>query len=98
MCGVWQWLRFLAGSVIIVTAITACFYDPVRQEIATFGANTFGAPQLVNAVADLVPNLLLAAFILVMEIWIWFMRLRVKLQLRTVGVIADRYSIEPRQG
>src|SRR5438128_1552912 len=67
-----HWARFAADGVIVLAIILLSF-SPLTLVLEPIG---------VGLSPDLMISLAIVAFVIVMEIWIWLMRLRVKSGLR----------------
>jgi hypothetical protein len=85
LSGNWQWARFAAGGIVIMIMALMAFSD----------ANVIAAEQLSGFSADLLISLSILLFVLVMETWIWIMRIRLKSGLRLLDDVAKGYQFIP---
>ena len=87
MLGRWQLWRFLAGFLII------CLMAFVAVSGSYF-------PHLLGPLGDLSPDvvqvLAMLCFVLVMEGWIWTMRLRTSAKLDVLDELAPKYEVLAR--
>jgi hypothetical protein len=94
MRGRWQWLRFGVLALLVAGTNVMAFSPPVRAWVASYVGAFFPA-STSNAIAGLLPVAALVLFVLVSEGWIWVLRLRNAVALRTIADLATRYSLKP---
>src|SRR5690349_16247881 len=100
IAGSWQWLRFTLMALIVLAANLFCFNDTAREAAArtlhTHLPSNFGGVSEA-AISALLPTAILAVFITVAETWIWILRARNAIALRTITTLARRYAFRPRE-
>jgi hypothetical protein len=95
LAGNWQKHRFLAMCLILAVANLVCFFEPAQQGLIAVARLTL-PPNMVPAVARLLPHLSIVLFIVVAEGWIWVMRVRTWASLHVIGELRHKYEIKPR--
>jgi hypothetical protein len=91
MTGAWQWARFALGGAILAALTLACFSERYRDYFSAIIANKIGFRQ--ETVAQLLADVLVAAFIITMDGWIWAKRLAREVSIRTIDRIAAQYRL-----
>jgi hypothetical protein len=87
LCGRWQWTRFVAGAVIVALMIWMSFSYSVGRSAMQLGTHSIKL--------EIIISLIILLFVAVMEIWIWYMRLRVKAGLRLLDDMQYIYHFDP---
>ncbi len=87
MLGRWQFWRFLTGCVIIAAMIAIAVSNRL------FGGTI---PYLQDIPLELVQLIGMASFVAVLEIWIFYMRLKTLAGLAALDRLAARYQLLPR--
>ena len=91
MMGAWQWARFALGAVVLAVLTLVCFSEPYHDNVSLLIANKIGFRQ--ETVARLLADVLIAAFIIIMEGWIWTKRFERGVAIRTIDKIAAQYRL-----
>jgi hypothetical protein len=82
MCGRWQVLRFVAGGIVLAILNVVAFSNI---------AETDSIKRIIGS-RDLAISSLVLCFVLVMESWIWLVRLRVGAALTLLEYLDERYG------
>ena len=84
MTGAWQWWRFAVGFSLIAFINLIAFYPPFAQIVS-------------QSMSGLPTEFLLAigtfSFIVVMEGWIWYQRIRTRATFSLIQEYSDRYEL-----
>jgi hypothetical protein len=83
--GKWQWHRFICGGMLVMCLLIVAFSD-VGGKIA---ALVYPIPN------ETVAALVVLLYVLTMEVWIWIIRVRVKLALDTIAKLSSRFRFVP---
>ena len=86
LAGRWQWLRFAAGGIVVAAIDVLAFSEAAHLVGAALGGIS----------SDLTMAGLLLAFVVLMESWIWLVRLRLWTALRFLDHLAGRYELASR--
>jgi hypothetical protein len=93
--GWWQWARFALMGIIVAAANVLSFNDVAR--LKTSQALHDLVPRYgVQEISTLLPVGALALFVVVAETWIWILRMRNAIGLRTIQELSERYRLSPR--
>jgi len=93
--GWWQWARFALMALIVVVTNLACFNDAARAFLSHALGNLMPTMR-EDAIANLLPVAGLLLFVVVAETWIWILRARNAIALRTIAALATKYTLRPR--
>jgi hypothetical protein len=83
----WQWYRFAAGAVVIGMLNLVIFT----------GLAGFISHKSSHLSTDLLTTIGIVLFILVMESWIWIMRVKTRVGIHTVRELTTMYEISPKK-
>jgi hypothetical protein len=95
IAGWWQWARFALMGLIVIAANVFTFSASARS-FASRTLQDFLPPNTAAAVPTLLPVAALCLFVIAAETWIWVLRARNAIALRTIGALARRYTLKPR--
>ena len=85
--GRWQWWRFLLGVLIIAGMIAIALHK---------GSHGGALPYVGDIPVEVIQIVSMAFFVVTLEVWISYMRLRTIAQLAAIDRIAQRYELKPR--
>jgi hypothetical protein len=87
LCGKWQWARFLTGGLIVALMNWLSFRYRNGASVIQIGTYSLEVELLIA--------LTILLFVTIMELWIWYMRLKVKAGLQILEDLQDDYRFEP---
>jgi hypothetical protein len=93
--GGWQWARFALMGLIVLAANLFTFSAAARSS-ASRALQDFLPTNTAAAIPALLPVAALCLFVIAAETWIWILRARNAIALRTIGALARRYTLLPR--
>lgn len=93
MKGLWQWLRFGAGILLVSAMDGICFSNSFKIFLAQNIGSTFGLD--ASALALRLPTFAFVAFVIVMEGWIWMKRAQIRVSLDLLGTVSADYALQP---
>jgi hypothetical protein len=85
IAGNWQWVRFAAGGLLIMCMLILAFSDSLRLT---------AVPALTRFV-PYVPATTIMGFVVIMESWMWFVRIKTRIARSILDELADRYKLSP---
>jgi hypothetical protein len=90
--GVWQWVRFAVGALILIALTLVVLDDTLKSQICRWVASKIGFQEMT--VKNLIADTLIASFIAVMEGWIWSKRVVRAISIRTIDRLAARFRFD----
>jgi hypothetical protein len=91
--GNWKWWRMVAGAIIVLMidlfAFNADFRTLTAQTIQSLRPDVSA-----QDAASFAYSLLVAAFVVTMEVWHYTIRLKTKISLATLDDLSERYKLE----
>ncbi len=82
MFGVWQWYRFYVGLFLVMILIVLSYYTSLTEFISSLIQ--------INS-TNIIISSLIFAYVVIIEGWIWFIRIRRTLQMRTIEDLNSNY-------
>jgi len=92
--GWWQWARFGIMALTVVFANIFVF-SPQMRATASGQIKNLMQSTTVDAISNLLPVAALVLFVLIAEAWIWSLRLRNAIALRTIELLGRKYTLRP---
>jgi hypothetical protein len=92
--GRWHWVRFALMALIVFTANLFCF-SPTARSAVSRALHDLLPMHSPGAISALLPVAALCLFIVLAETWIWVLRARNAIALRTIAALARRYTLRP---
>jgi len=86
IAGQWQWWRFGVGSVLVVAMLVFSFTNSAELLARALGA---------QALAGYAPAMAILTFVLVVESWMWFMRIKTGVSQIILDELARQYRLQP---
>jgi len=91
--GAWKWYRLIPGTIIVITSLVFAFSESARHQIASY-LHSLRPDSSYREAETFAFSLLVLAFVIVMEVWHFFIRIRTTFQLRTLDALRSRYRLE----
>jgi hypothetical protein len=82
LCGRWQIYRFAAGAVVLAVLNTLAF-SPLAGRLATY---------LRLSSSDLILSETVFSFVLLMEAWIWWVRISISTSIELLDYLEEHYG------
>jgi hypothetical protein len=96
LTGWWQWIRFAFMGVIVLFGIAVCF-DKAARAASAQALHALVPAANEAGIANLLPVAALFLFVVFAEGWIWALRVRNVVALRTLDAVARKYSLTPQR-
>jgi hypothetical protein len=91
--GAWKWYRLIPGTIIVMASLAFAFSDGVRHQVVSY-LHSLRPDSSYKDAETFAFTLLVLAFVVVMEVWHFFIRIRTTFQLDTLEALRSRYTLE----
>jgi hypothetical protein len=91
--GNWKWWRLIAGGLIVIFVDAFAFIDPFRTLIVT-SVQSIKPGISSDEAAQFSFSIFVVAFVVVMEVWHYVLRLKTKISINLIDQLSEKYVLQ----
>jgi hypothetical protein len=93
--GRWALYRFIVMLALLIVFNMICFNQPLALRVGERAGMWLGVSPA--AVAGILPGVFLLGYFILIEVWIWFFRIRALVSLHVIDSLREQYDIDPKR-